>query len=77
MDVKLEHVSIIDKKNQLLCSSHKGDIQFFFGIVTFAPPCISATIIIVYFLMLYLFTNFIYRGSTLSTPLAFDIDSGI
>jgi hypothetical protein len=29
MDIKLEHTSIIDKKNQLLCSSHKGDIQFF------------------------------------------------
>jgi hypothetical protein len=39
MDIKLEHTSIIDKKNQLLDSSHKGDIQLFFGIVTFAPPC--------------------------------------
>jgi hypothetical protein len=40
MDVKLEHASIIDKENQLLCSSHKEDIQFFSGIMTFAPPCI-------------------------------------
>jgi hypothetical protein len=45
MDVKLEHASIIDQKNQLLCSSHKGDIQFFFGIVTFAPPCIIDMIV--------------------------------
>ncbi len=36
----LEHTSIIDKKKtQLLCSSHKGDIQLFFYIVTFRPPC--------------------------------------
>ena len=29
MDLKLEHTSIIDKKNQLLWFSRKGDIQFF------------------------------------------------
>jgi hypothetical protein len=40
MDIKLEHTSIIDKKISYFAQAIKGDIQFFFGIVTFAPPCI-------------------------------------
>ena len=40
MNIKLGHVSIIGKKNQLVCSSRNRDIQFFFSEVTFAPLCI-------------------------------------
>jgi hypothetical protein len=40
MDIELEDASIIVKKNQLLWSSRKRDIQLFLGIVTYAPPCI-------------------------------------
>jgi hypothetical protein len=43
MDIKLEHVSIIDKNSQLVCLSRNGNIQLFFGIVTFGSPCMSFT----------------------------------
>jgi hypothetical protein len=32
MDIKLEHAFIIEKKNQLVCSSYNGDIQSFFSV---------------------------------------------
>jgi len=39
MNTKLEHDSIIDKKNQLVCSSRNEDIRFLFDQVTFGLLC--------------------------------------
>jgi hypothetical protein len=40
MDIKLEHTSIIDKKISFFAQAIREIFNFFFGIVTFAAPCI-------------------------------------
>jgi hypothetical protein len=40
MNINFRYASIIDTKINFLAQVIKGNIQFFFGIVTFGPPCI-------------------------------------
>jgi hypothetical protein len=40
MNINFRYASIIDKKISFLAQVKKENIQIFFGIVTFGPPCI-------------------------------------
>jgi hypothetical protein len=39
INIKLKHASIIDEKNQLVCSALMKTLYFSFGCGTFGPPC--------------------------------------